>query len=285
MVDRIDPSTSIGAAALVVSDLDRSLAYYTQRIGLDVLGTEDGLTWLGVGGRRLLALLEQAGAKPAATNRTGLYHFALLTPSRRALGLFLRHLIETRTAIAGASDHGVSEAIYLADPDGHGIEVYRDRPRSEWPYEGGALKMVLDPLDAEGILAAAEDAAWSGIDRGTVMGHIHLHVASLSDAEAFYVDVLGFELMQRFAGQASFIAAGGYHHHLGVNIWAGRGAAPPAADAARLLWYEIRLPDRAGLGAVTARLQGAGAAIAVHPQGLLVHDPAQNAIVLTAGSM
>ncbi|MCC6165638.1 MAG: VOC family protein [Caldilineaceae bacterium] len=277
---RLHPGAQIGVVALVVADLRRSLDYYTQRIGLEALGQEGDTASLGVGGRELLWLQEQPGAKPAPRRNSGLYHFALLTPSRPALGETLRHLVETRTPLDGASDHGVSEALYLSDPDGHGIEIYHDRPRAEWPIVQGKLGMTLDPLDAEGILAAAENDAWHGLAAGTFVGHIHLHVAQLAAAEAFYTGALGMDLMQRFAGQASFLSAGGYHHHVGVNVWAGVGAPPPPEDAARLLWVELRLPDEASPAALLANLEAQGIATEAHARGVLVRDPAQNAIVL-----
>ncbi len=281
MTDTIHPATHMGTAALVVSDLARSVDYYEAHIGLRVLDRQSGRASLGVGGRRLLELHEQPGARRALRGRTGLYHFAILTPSRPDLGRALRHFVEARTPIDGASDHGVSEALYLSDPDGHGIEVYRDRPRAEWPVADGALQMGLDPLDANGIMAAADgDPSWRGMADGTVMGHMHLHVAHLDAAEQFYVDTLGFALMQRFGGQASFVSAGGYHHHLGFNVWAGVGAPPPSSDAARLLWYEIVLPDAPALEAVLQRLEQAGTPAQARDGRWWTQDPAQNGIAL-----
>jgi catechol 2,3-dioxygenase len=280
MGSAIDAGTQMGAVALVVADLARSLDYYQRRIGLSLLERSDGRARLGVGERELLWLQEQPGARPFPSGHTGLYHYALLMPSRAALGRVLQHLLDTQTPVGGASDHGVSEALYLTDPDGHGIEIYRDRRRAEWPVAQGQLQMVLDPLDGPGILAAGRGEAWRGMEEGTTMGHVHLHVAQLAAAESFYVDLVGFELMQRFGGQASFISAGGYHHHLGLNVWAGVGAPPAPADAARLLWYEVRLPDAAALDAVLARLRAGQVAPEPQARGWLVHDPAQNALIL-----
>jgi catechol 2,3-dioxygenase len=282
MAESIDPATRMGVVALVVADLTRSLAYYEEHMGLNVLDRQPGQARLGAGNRALLELHEQPGARRSMRGRTGLYHFALLTPSRADLGRLLRHFAAVSTPIDGASDHGVSEAIYLSDPDGHGIEVYRDRPREEWPYADGTLQMVLDPLDAAGIVAAADDdPGRRGMADATMMGHVHLHVAHISSAEQFYVDTLGFDLMQRFADQASFVSAGGYHHHLGLNVWAGVGAPPPSEDAARLLWYEVVLPDAAALEDVLQRLEQAGQP-AQHRDGRWwTKDPAQNGIALT----
>jgi len=282
MTVEIHPHTRMGSVALVVSDLARSLDYYEEHIGLRGLDRQAGRADLGVMGRTLLELHEQPGAKPSMDGRTGLYHFALLVPSRPDLGRVLRHFASARTPLGGASDHGVSEALYLSDPDGHGIEVYRDRPRPEWPFANGDLQMVLDPLDAQGIVASADDdPAWRGLPDGTVMGHMHLRVAHLRAAETFYVDTLGFALMQRYGGQASFVSAGGYHHHLGFNVWGGVGAPPPE-DAARMLWYEIVLPDADALAEVLRRLEQAGTPAHVRDDRWWVNDPARNGVALVA---
>lgn len=254
----IHPETEMGAVGLIVADLNRSLRYYHENIGLHVHRRTETQVWLGAGGPDLLVLTEQQGVRPVQRGRTGLYHFALLVPSRADLARVIRHLVDTRTSLAGMSDHGVSEALYLQDPDGHGIEIYRDRPRAEWPLTDGELQMVSDPLDVEGILAevTAGKVQWHGMAPGTTIGHVHLHVHSIPAAEAFYCDALGFGLMQRWHGQASFVSAGGYHHHLGLNVWAGVGAPPAPDDAARLDWYEIVLPNDAAYADVVARVQG-----------------------------
>ncbi len=283
----IDPATHMGAVGLVVTDLNRSLRYYHESLGLHVHRREEGRAWLGAGAADLLVLSEQAGARPVQRGHTGLYHFALLLPNRKELARFLRHLADTRTPLVGMSDHGVSEAIYLQDPDGHGIEVYRDRPRDEWPVLGGALQMTLDPLDVPGLLAEVTSGKviWHGLHGETTMGHVHLHVASLSQAEHFYCNVLGFGFVQRMMNQASFVSAGGYHHHLGLNIWAGLGAPPPPEDAARLDWFEIVLPDDAAFAAVRSRLAAAGVAHADEGGRIRLHDPAQNPLVLVNASV
>jgi catechol 2,3-dioxygenase len=273
-----------GVVRLAVRDRERSLTYYQESIGLRVLDRGGEKVLLGAGDTLLLELTAQPGALPVQRGRTGLYHFALLTPNRPALSRVLNHLLATQTPIDGASDHGVSEALYLSDPDGHGIEIYRDRPRREWPFAKGSLGMTTDPLDARGLMAADRtNASWEGIDPGTVMGHVHLHVADLTAAEHFYVDLLGLDLMQRFGGQASFVSAGGYHHHLGMNTWAGAGAPPPPQNAARLLEYELVVSDEAALQAAVARLQSAGLNVEPHPSGWAVLDPASNRVVLARG--
>ena len=282
----ISPATRCGTVALVVADLSRSLQYYTQRIGLQVQRQVPGAAWLGAGGDDLLHLIEQPGVRSVQRGRTGLYHFAILAPTRSDLGRTLQHLVATETRIDGASDHGVSEALYLTDPDGHGIEIYRDRPTSEWPVTRDGLRMTLDPLDFRGVMAAAasHETPYAGMHRATVIGHVHLHVADLHAAEAFYVDALGLDLMQRFQGQASFVSAGGYHHHLGLNVWAGVGAPPPPADAARLASFELVLPDAAALRATIAHLAGLGVATAPEGSGWRVLDPARNMLILRSAA-
>lgn len=274
---------SLGAVGLIVSDLNRSLAYYTGGIGLHVHSRSDTQAWLGVGGPTLLLLTEQAGARPVQRGRTGLYHFAILLPTRADLARTIRHLAESRTPLAGMADHGVSEALYLTDPDGHGIEIYRDRPQDEWPHDpDGGLAMVSDPLDVPGILSEVTSGrvAWHGMPPGARIGHVHLHVSQIPATRAFYCDVLGFDLMQAWAGQALFVSAGGYHHHLGLNVWAGVGAPPPPEDAARLDWYEIRLPTDSAYAATLDRLRAAGVDFDDSLGVATLLDPAGNRIRL-----
>jgi catechol 2,3-dioxygenase len=211
---------------------------------------------------------------------TGLYHFAILVPTRADLARALRRLVVADTVMQGAADHGVSEALYLADPDGNGIEIYRDRPRAEWPYAGGALRMGADPVDLDDLLAEPPSAPPSaGLARGTAIGHVHLHVSSLAAAERFYVGVLGFDLMQRYGPSALFVSAGGYHHHVGLNTWAGVGAPPPPPGAFGLRHFTLQLPS-AAIEAVAARIRAEEIPIETVEGGLLVRDPARNAILL-----
>jgi catechol 2,3-dioxygenase len=251
-------------------------------LGFQYREREGHTAYLGAGEADLLLLTEQAGAR-SVTGVTGLYHFAILTPSRLELAQSLRRLAETRTPVQGFSDHGVSEAIYLADPDGNGIEIYRDRPRHAWPWTNGQLAMVTDPLDVQGILAELDPQpqAWAGLAAQTTLGHIHLHVARIKEAETFYCDILGFDLMQRFGNSASFISAGGYHHHLGANIWAGLNAPPPPPDAAGLRYLTIRLPNQVELNQVVERLEQAQLTYRQQGDIVFVRDPAGNGIVLT----
>ncbi len=280
----IHPATALGAVHLTVADLDRSARFYTDVIGFRTLRRDAAsLVLTADGATPLLALYESPGARPKPRRATGLYHFAILTPDRRALARSLRRLAELRYPITGASDHLVSEAIYLDDPDGNGIEIYRDRPRDAWPRHGAEVRMAVDPLDFDGVLAELrdDDQPWDGLDPRTCIGHVHLHVADLRAAYAFYCDLLGFELMQRFGDSALFVSAGGYHHHLGLNTWAGVGAPPPPPDAAGLRFYEIKLPDQAALDQVVSRVQAAGVPLEQTTHGWLLRDPSQNGVVLT----
>jgi catechol 2,3-dioxygenase len=273
----------MGAVHLTVADLDRSLAYYTRGVGLRLRERVDRTAWLGADGDDLLALYEEAGARPVR-GHTGLFHFALLLPARADLARWLVHASEADVGLTGMSDHLVSEAIYLRDPDGHGIEVYRDRPRAEWATDGVSVRMATLPLDTESLLSSLDGAErpYPGMPDGTVMGHVHLHVADVPAAESFYRDVLGFDVTARYGSEASFLAAGGYHHHVGANVWAGRGATPPPPGSAALRHATIVLPDAAERDRVAARVAKAGQEPQLTEGGVLVRDPSQNALVLAA---
>ena len=237
----------LGAVHLTVADADRSVAWYQDVLGLVQHRREDGVSALGAGGEDLLVLREEPGARPAGRH-AGLFHFALLSPSREALAQAVRRLADARAAVDGASDHGVSEAIYLRDPDGHGIELYADRPRSAWPTPGGPgerVRMYTRALDVQDLLATVDgEPTAARADPDLRMGHLHLHVGDLAAARAFYADRVGLELMTTYPG-ALFLAAGGYHHHLGVNTWAGEGVGPAPHGTARLLEWTMVLDDPA----------------------------------------
>jgi catechol 2,3-dioxygenase len=207
-----------------------------------------------------------------------LYHFAILVPSRAHLARALRRLVDTRTRLQGAADHGVSEAIYLADPDGNGIEIYRDRPRPEWPVIDGRLHMGVDPLDLEALVDESDDES-TALAPGTVVGHVHLHVSDLAAARRFYVDVLGFELMQRYGPSALFVSAGGYHHHIGLNTWAGVGAPPPPPGAIGLRQFIVKMPNAAALEEIGTRLREAAIPVETIGEAILTGDPSSNAIL------
>jgi catechol 2,3-dioxygenase len=231
----------IGHVSLTVSDLDRSLSFYRDALGFAELSRQGETAVLGpAGGRALLELNENRNAVPKPRRSTGLFHFAILVPSRAALGRSLRRLSDQRWPLSGASDHLVSEALYLNDPDGLGIEIYRDRPRGEWPVVNGQLMMATDPLDLQSVIdEPGAEAPWAGLDAGTVIGHVHLHVPHLDSAEAFYCGRIGFEPTVRGYPGALFVSAGGYHHHLGMNTWMGLGAPPPPENAVGLRAFTI----------------------------------------------
>jgi catechol 2,3-dioxygenase len=281
MSETIPAETRMGVVHLTVSSLERSLEYYRDSIGLEVLGESDGRATLGAGSTRLLELVELPGAQPAP-GRTGLFHFALLLPDRRSLALWVAHAVRTRVRLAGASDHFVSEAIYLSDPDRHGIEIYADRPRELWEGEVAA-RMGTDPLDLEGLLGELDDPETSAFDRqpgDTVMGHVHLQVSQIPPSVEFYRDVLGFGLMAEYGGQAAFLSAGGYHHHVGANTWRSGGAGPPPAGAAALRRFEIVLPDPAARDQLAGRIAASGQTVEEGEDGPLARDPSGNAFTL-----
>jgi catechol 2,3-dioxygenase len=278
VAEAIDPAAMVGGVHLTIADLDRSVRFYESHLGFIVNRRDDRTAWLGAGGSDLL-VLSQCETAPRVRGTTGLYHFAILVPSRADLARSLRRLVMTETVLQGAADHGVSEALYLSDPDGNGIEIYRDRPRTEWPYVSGHLQMGAEPLDFDNLLAEhAAPSDGAGLARATVIGHVHLHVARLADAERFYVDVLGFDLMQRYGPSAIFVSAGGYHHHVGLNTWAGVGAPPPPPGAIGLRHFTVTLPTEAAVADVMRRVRAAGVPVDAIEGGHLVRDPAGNGI-------
>jgi catechol 2,3-dioxygenase len=255
---RLPEATRLGRVRLQVADLSRSLAFYEGTLGLRVLERGARRATLAAHGdeRVLVELAEERGTRPVHRPMLGLYHFAILLPDRASLGRFARHLAEHRVA-AGAGDHLVSEALYLKDPDGLGIEVYADRPRDTWQRVGPELMISTDPVAIDALVAAAGDMPWRGMPAGTVIGHVHLHVGDLAQGAAFFSEALGFDRMTwRYPG-ALFLGAGGYHHHLGTNVWAGAGARTPATHDARLLEWTIEVPSADDVADVSRSLTAA----------------------------
>jgi catechol 2,3-dioxygenase len=278
----ISPLTTVGTVHLTVADLERSLDYYGSAIGLETLEAGSGRASLGAGGRELVVVVEDPGVRPSR-GYTGLYHFALLVPGRPDLARWLAHAARDRVRLVGLSDHFVSEAIYLSDPDGHGIEIYADRPRATWEGQVGRRLTTL-PLDVDDLLGVLDDPAaepFDGLAPGTVMGHVHLRVASIRESVAFYRDAVGFGLMAQLGDQAAFLSAGGYHHHLGANTWESAGAPAPPPGTAGLRRGTIVLPDPAEQDALVARLEAGGIPLTDTSDGPVVHDPAANALLLT----
>jgi catechol 2,3-dioxygenase len=267
---------------LVVSDLDRVSAYYQSVIGLRVMDEGRSAHVLGVGGRPLLTLLHRPDAVRAPRQAAGLFHTAFLVPGRAELAHWLSHAAATGVRLDGASDHLVSEALYLTDPEGNGIEIYRDRPPEEWSYNpDGTVAMATGRLDLQALLAAAPQTAWSGMADGTAIGHIHLQVGDVPQAEAFYRDVLGLKVMAHYPG-ASFLATGGYHHHLAANIWNSRGAGPRPDNMTGLAGYTLHFNDRALLAGTLASLDAQQIATQQMAEEHRFRDPWGIAITLSA---
>jgi catechol 2,3-dioxygenase len=277
----ISALTRLGAVHLTVSDLAQSVNYYQRAVGLELFDRGAGRASLGAGGRELLVLAELASARPAM-GYTGLYHFALLVPQRIDLARWLAQAAHDRVALVGLSDHFVSEALYLSDPDGHGIEIYRDRPRETWEGQV-ATRMTTAPLDVDNLIAElpdGESVTFDGLADETIMGHVHLKVAAIPETVSFYRDLLGFGLMATLGSSAAFLSAGGYHHHIGANIWESAGAPAPPNGTARLRHATIVLPDEAERDRVLGRVEASGQSPEPSSHGPVVLDPAGNALVL-----
>ncbi|WP_404407175.1 VOC family protein [Jeotgalibacillus malaysiensis] len=271
------PATFVEEVAINVTDLGRSVQFYTDIIGFKVLSEkQDEVQLTADCCTSLLKLIEPEGARSKEPRTTGLYHFAILLPTRGDLAAIIEHLAAHKIQL-GASDHLVSEALYLSDPDGNGIEIYRDRGEEEWEWSQDEVKMTVDPLDFEAVLGA-EHGHFHQLPEDTKMGHIHLHVASLSEAEAFYRK-LGFEPVCRYGQQALFISTEKYHHHIGLNIWNGAGAPPPSEKSAGLVHYTLIYPDESSL---QSAVKNAGAKQV--NEGWFVQDPSRNGILLKTAS-
>lgn len=264
----------IGAVSLRVRDVAKLTTFYRDAIGLQVISLRGDEAVLGIDGEPLVKLL--AGAQPQAS-KAGLFHLAILLPSRRDLANWLAHVAKIHLPLEGASDHLVSEAIYLSDPEGNGIEIYRDRSRPEWPRRDGAIAMATERLDLDALLSEAEGKPYRGMPSGTRMGHIHLRVGDTSAAEGFYSGKLGFDVMVHYPG-ASFLASGGYHHHIGANVWQSRGAAPRGEDEAGLASFELVARDGEAFAAMRERMAAAGG----RDEGATatVTDPWNNRLIL-----
>jgi catechol 2,3-dioxygenase len=272
---RLPDEIMLGQVSLQISDMERSLDYYQKILGFRVLHRDGDVATLGaeIGDAPLVELRAVKGTQGAGRHaKLGLYHFAILLPTRAALGSFAQHLAGVGAQVGGA-DHLVSEARYLRDPDGLGIEVYADRPRESWQVDGQQLRMATDPLDFPDLVRAANGAPWTGLPQGTVMGHVHLHVGDIDEAAAFYHAGLGLDkVVWQYPG-ALFLSAGGYHHHLGVNTWAGRGALAAGETDARLVEWHMVLPSQQDVDAAATSLERSGYEVTHAGDDRLVRDP------------
>lgn len=264
---------------LKVVDIEKSIKFYTEIMGFKILDRKEkevNLTADGI--NPIITIVEPNNVIPKLPRRTGLYHFALLLPSRFHLGLFLKHLRDTEYPIIGGSHHGVSEAIYLEDPDENGIEVYRDIDSKEWKRDGNQVNMVTDPLDYKGIIEEAGEEKWNEIPKETIIGHIHLHVGDLDEAKRFYCNGLGFDLVMKMANSALFISSGGYHHHIGLNIWNGKNAPALPDNAAGMKYYTLVFPDIDTREDKINNLKSLGYSVIEEDNSIFTKDPSNNLI-------
>jgi catechol 2,3-dioxygenase len=276
---RLPADAHIGRVRLRVADLGRALAFYRDVLGMELKHDDGAKVTLAprsaAGDRELIVLEERPGIarRPVRPRTAGLYHVALLVPSRRELGRALLGLGGAGYPLRGMSDHAVSESLYLDDPDGNGLEIYADRPRAQWPVQDGVVQMTVDPMDVDGVIAAGREGppGWNGIPSETVVGHVHLTVSRMDPAVAFYRDVIGFDVMMRIPSLTA-VSAGGYHHHLNLNTWAGEGAPPDSEQVAGLLGWQLRLSRDQDRRALIDRL-GAAGALTGSPGGVTARDP------------
>lgn len=286
MVNQLHPSTQIGLVKLKISDLKRSVTFYTEVVGLRILSQTENHAELTVDGKQPLLILEQIENAVILPERSvaGLYHFAILVPDRISLGLSLRNLIKFNIGV-GQGDHFVSEALYISDPDNNGIEIYADRPKEMWKRDAaGEYIMTTDPVDVDGLLEISAGKTWSGLSEGTVIGHVHFHVSDLRKAEEFYCAILGFDVTAHYGDMALFISAGGYHHHIGLNTWAGVGAPPAPHDAVGLDYFTLVVPNHGELDTVVVQLKNAGISVTYQDGGWFVKDPSNITIKLVSQS-
>ncbi|WP_067726636.1 VOC family protein [Oceanobacillus damuensis] len=275
------PTIYVGEVNINVTNLEKSLTFYKDFMGFEVLKAEERKVVLTVDGNTPLLTLEQPdNVTPKAARTTGLYHFAILLPSRKDLSSFLKHIIQASNGQMrlGASDHYVSEALYFDDPDGNGIEVAHDKDSSEWNWKDGQVSMATVALDGDGLLAET-DESWKGMPADTLMGHIHLHVSDLESARKFYVDGIGFEVVTEFPG-ALFISHNGYHHHIGLNIWNGAGAPEPETNSVGLNWFTLNFPDEDTRSKTIEKLRAIGAPVNAEKDHYVTQDPSGNNIQL-----
>ncbi|MED4402269.1 VOC family protein [Metabacillus fastidiosus] len=274
------PVTFVGQVNLKVQNLERSLAFYQKVIGFKVLEqTETSVSLTADGKTVLLSIQQPNNIVPKQERTTGLYHFALLLPRRSDLAKIVQHFIGIGLRF-GSSDHLVSEALYLSDPDGNGIEIYIDRDPSEWKWGNEEVEMAVDPLNFVSLLAEGKQQSWKGLPAATVMGHIHLHVSELKKTEEFYIKGLGFEVVNRYGAQALFISDSKYHHHIGLNTWNGVGAPAPSPNSVGLESFTLMLPNEEKRNKIITQLNSIGVSVTEENNSFITSDPSGNRIYL-----
>ncbi|WP_078547704.1 VOC family protein [Litchfieldia alkalitelluris] len=277
------PNSYFKAVAIKVENIEKSLKFYQEMIGFQVLEQSSHQVILTVKNSNtpILTIEQPETVVPKEQRRTGLYHFAILLPDRVSLAMVLRHLLENRYPLQGASDHLVSEALYLADPDGNGIEIYVDRPSTSWEWSGEDVVMDTIRLDAENLLSLSQETKWSGLSEGTIMGHIHLHVSELQNSKEFYTKGLGFNVVNQIYGDSAlFLSTGGYHHHIGINIWNGKGAPPASENSVGLSSFTVQLPNVVVRSEIVQRVKQLGYNVTNEGTSFMVTDPSGNNIKL-----
>ena len=275
------PNIYVNQIALKVNNLDASIEFYEKIMGFRTINRIEKKATLSVDGITPIIMLEQPeNIKPRQLRRTGLYHFAILLPSRKDLGVFLNHIKDVGYPLMGASHHGVSEAIYLQDIDDNGIEVYADTPINKWKWENDTLEMYTIRLDLDSLMEEGKYEKWQGIPKNTIIGHIHLHVSNLEESEKFYIDGLGFQVVTRIPGQATFISTGGYHHHIAFNIWNGKGISSPDENSVGMKYFEIKFPNEESRDKTINNLKNLGYEIKNEDKTIVTLDPSNNKIHL-----
>jgi catechol 2,3-dioxygenase len=275
------PNVYVSQIDLRVENLTRSILFYQNIIGLQILEQSETKAIFSSDGKTALLAIEQSeDVIPKQPRTTGLFHFALLLPNRQELGKYLGFLLQSGYPLQGASDHLVSEALYLADPDGNGIEIYIDRPSSTWNWRKDEVVMTSEPLDVESLLAEGKSGSWKGLPVNTLMGHIHLHVSELERTKEFYCDGLGFNVVNRYGSQALFISSGTYHHHIGLNTWNGMGAPKPLLNSVGLIQYNLVFPNEEERLSAVERLGALGYAVLKQNGETITEDPSGNRIQL-----
>ena len=277
-----EPNTFVGQVNLKIQNLERSITFYKEVIGFKVLEqTSRSATFSADGKTALLSVEQPDNVVPKQRRTTGLYHFALLLPKRSDLAKIVQHFVEIGVQL-GSSDHLVSEALYLSDPDGNGIEIYVDRDPSEWNWNNSEVEMTVDPLNFSDLLSYGKQQSWKGLPAETVMGHIHLNVSELKKTEEFYIKGLGFEVVNRYGTQALFISDGKYHHHIGLNTWNGVGAPTPPPNSVGLESYTLMLSSEEKKNNIIALLKEIGASVTEENGSIVTTDPSGNRIRLIA---